>query len=1058
MKWFYNLKIRAKLLISFAVVAAIAGVVGVVGVVNIRQIERADTLLYQENTVPISQLGEIGVLFQRYRINVRDYVLAETPEAARKAAATCRTISEKIGKLASSYEKTISTSQGRKLFEAFGETRKDYIAVSQELMALASAGKKSQAQEIMRGAGYRAARAEQSAIQDMVNINVKQARERSESNSSMARRAVATMTVFIVIAVAMAIGLGIFIAKVLGAPVQQLSSAADKLALGDMDVSIDASGKDEIGDLSRSMQAMVENIQDQAKAADRIAQGDLSVDIKAASDKDVLAKSMTAVVEALRGLMAEAGMLSKAAVEGQLETRGNADRFEGGFKQIVQGVNDTLDAVIGPLNVAAEYVERISNGDIPERITDNYNGDFNEIKNNLNRCIDTLNGLMNEMAHMAREHDAGDIDVAIDADKFQGAYKAVAEGINNMVGGHIAVKKKAMACVAEFGRGNFDAELERFPGKKAFINDTIEQVRTNLKMLIAEMDKMSREHDAGDIDVFIDGSKFEGSYRAVAEGINAMVAGHIAVKKKAMACIAEFGKGNFEAELEKFPGKKAFINETIEQVRHNLRALIADTDELVAAALAGMLDTRADATKHEGDFRKIVEGVNRTLDAVIDPVNEAAEVLDRLAHNDLTARVVGDYKGDHAKIKDSLNKAMETLQEALRQVSDATTKVTASSETLTATSEEVGKASQQIAETSSQVAAGSQEQSKTVQDSSAAMEQLSRAIDEVAKGTQAQAKTVDETVALVQQITAAIDQVANSAQNAAQTSQQVKEVATEGGQQVADAVGSMDRIKEATDRVGEMVKQLGESSQQIGAIVETIDDIAEQTNLLALNAAIEAARAGEHGKGFAVVADEVRKLAERSSKATGEIAELIGGIRQMTDHAVEAMDQSSKEVSDGTALGNQAGEALSRIQEAVASVVSQAQEVASAAQQMSSSSSEVIKAIENVSAITEQSTAATEEMAASSGEVTRQIEQVAAVSEQNAAAAQEVSATTQEQNAAAEEMSAASEELATMAKQLQEMLSQFKMTEDGQVHLTADSGSLSDFAAGTASGKRRKAA
>ncbi len=207
----------------------------------------------------------------------------------------------------------------------------------------------------------------------------------------------------------------------------------------------------------------------------------------------------------------------------------------------------------------------------------------------------------------------------------------MAEGVNSMVAGHIDVKKKAMACVDELAKGNFDAPLEKFPGKKAFINDTIERLRTNLKSFIYEMTRMSDEHNKGDIDVSIPQDKFTGGYRAMAEGVNGMVAGHIAVKKKAMACIAEFGRGNFEAPLERFPGKKAFINDTIEQVRENLKRLIVDADGLVNAAQEGKLEHRADGSRHHGDFAKIVQGINRTLDAVIAPVQDASQILAKIS-------------------------------------------------------------------------------------------------------------------------------------------------------------------------------------------------------------------------------------------------------------------------------------------------------------------------------------------------------------------------------------------------------------------------------------------
>lgn len=416
--------------------------------------------------------------------------------------------------------------------------------------------------------------------------------------------------------------------------------------------------------------------------------------------------------------------------------------------------------------------------------------------------------------------------------------------------------------------------------------------------------------------------------------------------------------------------------------------------------------------------------------AIIGPITALVRQSEKVAQGDFTVDVEVRSNDEIGKLSESFRTMVIALRDTVKQVSNSASSVASSSQQLAATSEEVNSVTQQVAETISQVAEGSQDQSKAVQASAAAMEQLSRAIQEVASGAQTQASNVESTVAVVQQITSAIQQVAALSQEAAASGQQVSEVADNGGKQVAEAVGSMGRIKEATDKVAEMVKQLGESSQQIGAIVETIDDIAEQTNLLALNAAIEAARAGEHGKGFAVVADEVRKLAERSSKATGEIAELIGGIRQMTDHAVEAMEKGSKEVEDGAQLANAAGVALGAIQESVAEIVRQVEAMAAAAQQMNSSSSEVVRAIEGVSAVTEETSAAAQQMSASSSEVGQQIAQVAALSEQSAAAAEQVSAATQEQNASVEELSASAEELSRMAQELQNLVARFKIDDD----------------------------
>jgi methyl-accepting chemotaxis protein len=223
----------------------------------------------------------------------------------------------------------------------------------------------------------------------------------------------------------------------------------------------------------------------------------------------------------------------------------------------------------------------------------------------------------------------------------------------------------------------------------------------------------------------------------------------------------------------------------------------------------------------------------------------------------------------------------------------------------------------------------------------------------------------------------------------------------------------MRRIKDTIEPAAAKVKELGERSAEIGSIVEVIDDIAEQTNLLALNAAIEAARAGEHGKGFAVVADEVRRLAERSSKATKEISQLITAVQNGTAEAVAAMNEGTQEVEEGSKLALDAGKSLADILTAVEATNNQVQMISSAAQQMTASSTAVVKSTDNISSI----------------------------SEENAAAAEEVSASTEEMSVQVEDMAASAESLTKMAENLKVLVGRFNLAAPGGQSETHPQGS-----------------
>jgi methyl-accepting chemotaxis protein len=559
----------------------------------------------------------------------------------------------------------------------------------------------------------------------------------------------------------------------------------------------------------------------------------------------------------------EVQRLVAAFQAGNLHQRAQVDLFGKRDRAVLEGFNAILDSITSPMSQLEDYLGQIAKGEIPGKITDAYNGEFNSIKLDLNRCIDALEGLTKDMAQMSSAQNAGDIDAAIAVEKFEGVYRVMARGVNEMVSGHITVNKKAMACVAEFGKGNFEAELEKFPGKKAIINDTIEQVRANLKALIVDANLLAdAASEQGRLDVRADATKHQGDFRKIVEGINKAF-GTIAVPLgHSIEHLDQLSKGIVDARITRqYKGDLQRLADGFNKVFGVVNALIADSSMLVQAGAAGKLDVRADASKHQGDFRKIVEGVNTTLDAVVNPLQDVNAALSKLSNGDFTVELTKQYSGDFEQLKSAVNAMAKQVRTALLQIGGETA-------TLASASEQLGKVSQQMSASAEETAA----QANVV---SAASEQVSTNIQTVATGA-------DEMGASIKEIAKNTADATKIANNAVQLSQSTNET----------------------------VRKLGASSAEIGQVIKVITSIAQQTNLLALNATIEAARAGEAGKGFAVVANEVKELAKQTAKATEDISQKIQAIQHDAGGAVTAIGQITEVIGQISDIQNTIASAI----------------------------------------------------------------------------------------------------------------------------------------------------
>ncbi|HRI47942.1 MAG TPA: methyl-accepting chemotaxis protein, partial [Ignavibacteriaceae bacterium] len=363
------------------------------------------------------------------------------------------------------------------------------------------------------------------------------------------------------------------------------------------------------------------------------------------------------------------------------------------------------------------------------------------------------------------------------------------------------------------------------------------------------------------------------------------------------------------------------LNPALKAIVSAINNLIAETNKLTKAAMEGKLQVRGNEALFDGSYREIVQGLNSTLESMVRPLSESQDVLLQLGNGDLTVRMNGEYKGDFLIIKNSVNTLAESFNRALTNVRMA------------------------------------------VEATASASSQISASTEEMATGANEQTYQTTEIASAIEEMTTTIIENTKNVTEAALQAKKAGEAASEGGNVIKGTIDRMNRIADVVKNAAATVQDLGTNSEQIGSIVQVINDIADQTNLLALNAAIEAARAGEQGRGFAVVADEVRKLAERTTKATKEIGEMIRKIQKDTSDAVESMVVGKDEVEKGIEYARKSGESLTQIIQSSNMVVDVINQVASASEEQSSTSEQISTSIVGINNITQQSAIGVQEVA-----------------------------------------------------------------------------------------------
>lgn len=812
-----KLTIAKKLGLAFGLILVLMLALGLISLRQMNVMNQQSTDMAQNWMPSIRTTEEINTATSDFRIQELIHVVSETPAEMKVAEEKMAAILDQINNDRAAYEKLISSPEEKAIYDLFSRQYDEYLKLHDQMIPLSTELRTKEAMEILNGPSKQLYDDASANLLKLVQLNNKGGEAAAATAS-----AVYTQAKWIVLALAL-------VSVLIGVSVAYWIVRSLRLQLG--------AEPDEVASL-----------------ANKISAGDLSTKIQLEQDdKSSIMYAMQQMGVSIQLLVSENRAVSAAASVGQLSKRADPALHQGEFRKLIEGVNGTLDAITQPLHIAANYVDRISRGDIPAKITEDYKGDFNQIKNSLNTCIDAVNNMVAETRNLEKAATEGMLSVRADLSKYEGDYRKVVEGVNNCLDAVISPLNVAAKYVDDISRGAIPSKItDTYYGDFNTIKNNLNQCIDAVNLMVTDALALAKAAGDGVLSERADATKHQGDFRKIVEGMNNTLDRVVGPLNVAANYVDRISKGDIPAPIsEHYNGEFNILKNNLNTCISAVNKLVSDANMLADAATNGRVTERADIMQHQGEFRKVVEGVNSTLETIVSPiivVKQAAEAISSAAgeiaagNNNLSQRTE-----EQASSLEETASSMEQLASTVRQNADNAKQ--ANQLALEASSVAV-KGGQVVGQVVSTMA--------NINESARKIEDIISVIDGIAFQTNILALNAAVEAARAGEqgrgFAVVAGEVRNLAQRSASAAKEIKDLISdsvgktaEGTVQVENAGKTMEEVVTSVKRVSDIIAEITAASieqsagiDQVNAAVTSMDETTQQNAALVEQAAAAA--------------------------------------------------------------------------------------------------------------------------------------------------------------------------------------------------------------------------